>query len=320
MRKTLKLIINLLFFLVMNFPKYIKIVEVGPRDGLQNESFTINTKDKLQLVIALIESGISDIEVTSFSHPKLIPQLADAELLLDLIPWNNKISYSALVPNLKGFERARQTKLKEITVVISASESHNKANVNCTISESLESVKEIFKIAKTKEIKVRGEIAVSFGCPFEGEIPVKNLMSIVNNLYESGCQEIVLADTIGIANPRQVYKTFCLIKKNLPNLITAAHFHDTNKMALANILASIQTEVSIFDSSIGGIGGCPFAPGATGNVATENVVFMLNKMNIDTGIDIRQLMKSILLIEKLFKKNIDLIPELRKLKENLKET
>lgn len=303
----------------MNFPKCIKIVEVGPRDGLQNESFTISTKDKLQLVKALIESGISNIEITSFSHPKLIPQLADAELLLDIIPWNDRISYSALVPNLKGFERAQQTKLKEITVVISASESHNKANINCTVSESLENVKEIFKIARTKGIKVRGEIAVSFGCPLEGEIPVKNLMSIVDNLYESGCSEIVLADTIGIANPRQVYEIFCLIKKNFPNLIIAAHFHDTNKMALANILASIQAEVSIFDSSIGGIGGCPFAPGATGNVATENVVFMLNKMNINTGIDIRQLMKSILLIEKLFKKSINLIPELRKLKENLKE-
>lgn len=299
----------------MNFPKYIKIVEVGPRDGLQNECFTISLKDKLQLVRALIESGISNIEITSFSNPKLIPQLADAELLLDMIPWNDSLSYSALVPNLKGFERAQQTKLKEVTVVVSASESHNKANVNCTVSESLERIKEISKIANTKGIKVRGEIAVSFGCPFEGEISFKHLMDIVNCLYEMSCTEIVLADTIGIASPSQAFKTFCLIKKNLPRLITAAHFHDTNKMALANILASLQAGVSVLDSSIGGIGGCPFTPGATGNVATESVVFMLNRMGVDTGIDIKQLIKCVFLLEKLIKKQIDLIPELRKLKE-----
>jgi hydroxymethylglutaryl-CoA lyase len=298
----------------MNFPKYVKIIEVGPRDGFQNESIIISTEDKLQIVQSLIESGISNIEVTSFSHPKLIPQLADSELLLDIVPWNSNLSYSALIPNLKGFERAQKTKLKEVTFVVSASESHNRANVNCTIAETLESINEIFKIANLKGIKVKGEIAVSFGCPFEGEISSKHLINMVNNLFEMGCEEITLADTIGVASPRDVYEIFFLIKKNFPHLKTAAHFHDINKMALANVIASIQAGVTVFDSSIGGLGGCPFAPGATGNISTESIVFMLDKMNIDTGIDINRLMKSILLVEKLFKKHIDLIPELRKLK------
>ena len=297
----------------MNFPEYVKIVEVGLRDGLQNEPIVISTESKLQIVKSLIESGITNIEVTSFSHPKLIPQLADAELLLDIIPWNEGVSYSALVPNMKGFERTLQTKLKEITVVVSASESHNRANINCSIAESLDRINEIFILARAKGISVRGEISVSFGCPFEGDVSLEHLMYIVGKLYEMGISEITLADTIGIASPKQVYETFCLIKKNLPGLISAAHFHDTNKMALANILSSMLAGVTVFDSAIGGLGGCPFAPGATGNIATENLVLMLDKMGIDTGIDIKQLIKCVFLLEKLVKKHIDLIPGLGKL-------
>jgi hydroxymethylglutaryl-CoA lyase len=286
----------------LNFPEKIKIIEVGPRDGLQNESVILNTADKLQLITSLIECGITNIEVTAFVHPKLIPQLADAELLLDKLPWDNNLSYSALIPNIKGFERAKRTKLKNVTYVISASEAHNKANVGSSIQDSLTQFYEIFRNGKDFGIRVKGEISVSFGCPFEGEIPINKLLKIVNSLYESGCKEIVLADTIGIANPKQVFNIFCLIKKDLPDLIMAAHFHDTNKMALANILAAIQAGITVFDSSIGGLGGCPFAPGATGNVSTESLVFMLDKMNINTGIDRLQLMKSISLIENIFSK------------------
>lgn len=300
----------------MIFPKYIRIVEVGLRDGLQNETIVINTNDKLSLVKSLINSGITNIELTSFVNPKIIPQLFDAELLLEKVPWNANIAYSALVPNIKGFERAQKTKLKEITVFISASESHNKANVNCTISESLKKIEAICFIAKNKGMKLRGEIAASFGCPFEGNISSSNLLNIVNKMHGMGCNEIALADTIGIADPKQVYDIFNLINEKIPGLITAAHLHDTNKRALANILAAIQASVQIFDSSIGGLGGCPFAPGATGNISTENLVFMLNKMGIDTGIKIEQLLDSICLIEKLLKKHIDLIPELQKLKNN----
>ncbi len=298
----------------MNFPKYIKIVEVGLRDGLQNENVIINTKDKVYLVESLIKSGVSNIELTSFVNPKIIPQLSDAESLLEEVPWDNNITYSALVPNIKGFERAKQTKLKGITVFVSASESHNRANVNCSIDESLKKIEEICLIAKNKEIKIRGIIAVSFGCPFEGDIPDKNLLGIVSRLHEMGCNEIALADTIGVADPKQVYDIFNLIGEKIPGLIMAAHLHDTNKRALANILAAIQAGVEIFDSAIGGLGGCPFAPGATGNVSTEDLVFMFNKMGINTGIDIKKLLDCITILEKLLKKNINLIPELQKLK------
>jgi hydroxymethylglutaryl-CoA lyase len=286
----------------LNFPEKIKIVEVGPRDGLQNEPVILNTADKLQLITSLIECGITNIEVTAFVHPKLIPQLADAELLLDKLPWDNNLSYSALIPNIKGFERAKRTKLKNVTYVISASEAHNKANVGSSIQDSLTQFYEICRNGNDFGIRVKGEISVSFGCPFEGEIPVNKLLKIVNSLYESGCKEIVLADTIGIANPKQVFDIFCLIKKDLPDLIMAAHFHDSNKMALANIVAAIQAGITVFDSSIGGLGGCPFAPGATGNVSTESLVFMLDKMNINTGINRLQLMKSVSLIENIFSK------------------
>jgi hydroxymethylglutaryl-CoA lyase len=296
----------------MNLPEKIKITEVGPRDGLQNESIILRTSEKRLLIMTLIESGLTNIEVTAFVHPKLIPQLADSELLLDMLPWDNNLSYSALIPNLKGFERAKKTKLKDVTYVISASEAHNKANVGCSIQDSLAQLKEICRISIDSGIRVKGEISVSFGCPFEGEVSIKKLLSIANSLYESGCKEIVLADTIGIATPKQVYDIFSLIKKDFPDLIMAAHFHDTNRMALANILASMQAGITAFDTSIGGLGGCPFAPGATGNVSTENLVFMLDKMNINTGINIMQLLRSIFLIEKLLKKDMDLIPALKK--------
>jgi len=300
----------------MNFPKYIKIVEVGLRDGLQNEDIIISTKDKLCLVELLIKSGVSNIELTSFVNPKIIPQLSDAELLLEEVPWDKDIAYSALVPNIKGFERAQQTKLREITVFVSASESHNKANVNCSIDESLKKIEEICLIAKNKKIKLRGEIAVSFGCPFEGTISSKNLLDMVRRLYGMGCNEIALGDTIGVANPKQVYDIFNLIGEKIPGLIMAAHLHDTNRRALANVLAAMFAGVEIFDSAIGGLGGCPFAPGATGNISTENLVLMLNKMGISTGIEIKQLINCVGLVEKLLKKRIDLIPELQKLKNN----
>jgi len=300
----------------MEIPKAVKIVEVGPRDGLQNETIILNTNDKLRLVSSLIDSGVSNIEVTSFVHPKLVPQLADAEILLKNILCIKGINYSALVPNLKGFERALNTNLGEITVFISASESHNRNNVNRSISESLENLKAVCKKAKESRIKVRGEISVSFGCPFEGKVPLKSVITIAKNLIEMSCYEIVLADTIGLANPEQVYSIFKLFKEKWKNLSFAAHFHDTNKMALANVVAAIAAGVSVFDSSIGGLGGCPFAPGATGNVATENLVYMMDKMNIDTGIDIRKLLKSVKMVEKLFKRNIELIPELKKIEES----
>ncbi len=301
----------------MILPDSIKIVEVSPRDGLQNESTILATEDKVRLIYSLVKSGLSNIEVTSFVNPKLVPQLADAELLLEKLPWSENITYNALIPNLKGFGRSQNTKLKDITLFISASQSHNKANVNCSISESLEKLEEVCKEAIGAGISVKGEIAVSFGCPFEGEVKYDNVAYIVKNLYAMGCRDIILADTIGIANPKQVHDRFTNINNLIPELKLAAHFHDTNKMALANILAAMMAGVTMFDSSIGGLGGCPFVPGATGNVATENVVYMMDKMGINTGIDIKKLMGSIKLVEKLFSRNIELIPELQKIKKGL---
>lgn len=298
----------------MIFPKSVKIVEVSPRDGLQNESLILSTIDKVKLIRSIIDSGISNIELTSFVHPKVIPQLADAELLLKKVPWYNNLHYSALVPNLKGFERAQNTKLKNVTVFISASESHNQNNVNFSILESLKILNNVCSKAILKGFKIRGEIAVSFGCPFEGKIPKKRVLYISKKLCEMGCSEIVLADTIGIANPRQVYDMFSSIRNEIAKIPIAAHFHDTNGVAFANIIAAIQANIRIFDSSIGGLGGCPFAPGAKGNISTESLVYLMNKMNIKTGINIKKLMESIKLLEKLLNKKIQLIPEIKKIK------
>jgi len=299
----------------MIFPESIKIVEVGPRDGLQNECTVFNIEQKLQLINSLIDSGIKNIEVTSFVHPKIIPQLADAERLLELIPWNKDVNYNALVPNEKGFERSAKTNLREITVFLSASESHNKKNTNCSISDSLRRIENICRLAKESDIKIRAIIATAFGCPFEGEVPVERVLLITKELYRMGCYEVALGDTIGVANPRQVFDVFNTIRKELPELSYAAHFHDTNKMALANVVTAMQAGVEIFDSSIGGLGGCPFAPGATGNVSTENLVYMLNKMNIETGINLKKLINSISLIEEVLNRKIELIPEFKKIKK-----
>ena len=297
----------------MIFPKSVKIVEVSPRDGLQNEGTVYSIGQKLQLVNALIDSGINNIEITSFVHPKIIPQLADAERLLELVPWNKEVNYNALVPNEKGFERSVKTNLKEITVFLSASESHNKKNINCSISDSLNRIENICQSARKSDIKIRAIIATAFGCPFEGEIPIDSVLFIVKELYKMGCYEIALGDTIGIANPKQVFIIFKTIRDELPELKCAAHFHDTNRMALANVIAAMQAGVKIFDSSVGGLGGCPFAPGATGNISTENLVYMFNKMNIDTGINLKKLINSISLIEEVLSRKINLIPELNKL-------
>jgi len=268
------------------------------------------------LINSLISSGLSNIEATSFVNPKLVPQLADAESLLEKLNWSDNVKYNALIPNLKGFERAQNTKLKDITIFISASESHNKANVNCSISESLKKLELVCSEAVKKRINIRGEIAVSFGCPFEGDIKFDNVVFIIKSLCAMGCSEIALADTIGIATPKQTYKMFSDVRNILPEIKFSAHFHDTNRMALSNILAAMMAGVIIFDSSIGGLGGCPFISGATGNIATETVVYMMNKMDINTGVNIRKLMISIQLLEKLFNRNIKLIPELEKIKKD----
>lgn len=269
----------------MKFPQKVSIVEVGPRDGLQNEPFFMSTDMKINLINCLIMSGIKRIEATSFVHPRWIPQLKDAEEVIKGVNTGPDIRISALIPNLRGYERARDCGVKEINLVISASQSHNLKNVNRTIAESLKDLSRITEAALRDEIRVRGSVAVSFGCPYEGKVQPDRVFDIAGELKRMGCFEIVLADTVGAANPAQVYRLFSGTGEKVPGVGLAAHFHDTRGLGLANVLAAMQAGVTVFDSSIGGMGGCPYAPGAPGNIATEKLVLMLSEMEIETGID-----------------------------------
>lgn len=269
----------------MELPQQVTIVEVGPRDGLQNEPFFMETGLKINLINRLIKSGFKRIEATSFVSPEWVPQLRDAEAVIRGIDKGPDVRIGALVPNCRGYERARSCGVDEINIVLSASESHNLKNVNHTIKESLGGIRLITTAARRDGIPVRGSVATAFGCPYEGKVQPRRVFEIARALWHMGCYEIVLADTVGAANPAQVYEIFTGLGKELPGMKMAAHFHDTKGMGLANVLAALQAGITVFDSSIGGMGGCPYAPGAPGNVASENLVYMLSEMNIATGID-----------------------------------
>ncbi|HBV95481.1 MAG: hydroxymethylglutaryl-CoA lyase [Peptococcaceae bacterium BICA1-7] len=269
----------------MKLPRKVSIVEVGPRDGLQNEPIFMSTDLKIDLVNCLIRSGLKRIEATSFVHPRWIPQLKDAEEVIKGVGTGLHTRISALIPNLRGYERARECGVREINLVISASQSHNMKNVNRTIEESLKYFGSIAEAAQRDGVMVRGSVAVSFGCPYEGKVPPDRVYHIASELKNMGCFEIVLADTVGVANPAQVYRLFGEAGRKVSGVGLAAHFHDTRGLGLANVLAAMQAGVTVFDSSIGGMGGCPYAPGAPGNIATEKLVMMLSEMKIETGID-----------------------------------
>ncbi len=277
----------------------IEIVEVGPRDGFQNECDVISLENKVRTIESLVETGLKYIEATSFVHPKWVPQLADADQLLQKITSIDKVRFSVLVPNEKGFERALQANVKEICLFLSASESHNKKNVNMTPEESMKNFSGIIKAALSKSMIVRCIIATSFACPFEGTIKPEAVLKIATDLVEYGVNEVVLADTIGHANPRQVYELFSLLKSRVPEVIISAHFHDTMGMGLSNVLAALQAGIRKFDASVGGLGGCPFAPGASGNIATEDIVNMLNRMGYKTGISLEKLLETSSLLENI---------------------
>lgn len=273
-------------------PYKVNIVEVGPRDGLQNESFVVPTKDKIQYIEKLMSAGIKSIEATSFVKTDKIPQMSDGEeVFKELLknPNYQKVSLSCLVPNLKGLERAIQSKVSEIAVFTATSETFNKKNINATIEESLKRVEDVCKEANKHQIKIRGYISTVFGCPYEGETSVPKLIEITKKLFEYGAYEVSLGDTIGVANPFQVKNILLELKKHIPFEKLSMHFHDTRGMALANILTSLELGISTFDSSSGGLGGCPYAQGATGNVATEDLVYMFHSMGIKTGIDLKLL-------------------------------
>jgi hydroxymethylglutaryl-CoA lyase len=273
----------------MNLPKSVTIVEVGPRDGLQNEGRFVPTDQKIELIERLSETGLRRIEITSFVHPKAIPQLQDSEEVVKRIHRKPGIIYSTLVPNEKGLERALVSGVKEIALFVSASGTHNQKNVRMSIEESLKGFRNIAVKALAKGIRMRGYVVTAFGCPYEGKISPEKVESIIEEYQALGIHEIVLGDTTGMANPVQVNRMVGRIKPQLGEMSLALHFHNTRGAALANVLAALQEGVTVFDGSIGGLGGCPYAPGASGNVATEDLVNMLEEIGIETGIDLQKL-------------------------------
>lgn len=270
----------------------IRLVEVGPRDGLQNEKSILNTNDKFHFIKALAESGLKSIEVTSFVKAPAIPQMADAAELFTKV--KNELSglgtsFPCLVPNLKGYETARKLGVKEIALFTATSDSFTKKNINATVDESFERMKEVAQEAKKDNVLVRGYVSTAFGCPYEGTMDVKKLISVTKRLFELGVYEVSVGDTIGVAVPMQVRSYIRALKSEFSVGKLAMHFHDTRGMALTNIYASLEEEITTFDSSAGGLGGCPYAKGATGNVATEDVWYLLNSLGLDTGVDIHKL-------------------------------
>lgn len=270
--------------------KNVKIVEVGLRDGLQNEKVILSVAQKVELGKRLIQAGIQRIEVGAFVRFDKIPQMQGTEeVLSELYNWNQKAHYSVLVPNERGMIEALKYKPTEVAVFAGCSESFSKRNINCTIEESFERFKPVFALAKKNKIKVRGYLSVCFGCPFEGDVSEKKVIEMAYRLYKMGAFEVSIGDTIGVAHVGQVQSMFRKMKKKIPVKAIAAHFHDTRGQALANILAAYNEGISVFDSSIGGLGGCPYAPAATGNVATEDVLYMFQKMGVKTGIDLKKI-------------------------------
>lgn len=274
----------------MRWPDSVTIVEVGPRDGLQDQHVILSTEAKLRFIQLIAAAGFRRIEATSFTNPKWIPPLADADDLaagLGAIHGSaGPITWSALIPNQKGYERAHNARVAEVILVVSASESHNRANVNRSVAESLAGFREITRQARRDGIRVRGAVATAFGCPFEGAVPPQQVISIARAYAEMGVDELCLADTIGSGQPRQVSELFEAAAAAFPQIPLAAHFHDRRGYGLPNVLAALAAGVTVFDSSVGGLGGCPYAPGAPGNISTRMLVAFMSDMGVKTGIDL----------------------------------
>jgi hydroxymethylglutaryl-CoA lyase len=267
-------------------PRRVKLCEVGPRDGLQNEPAPVSTEDKIRYIDLLSQTGLKLIETTSFVSPKAIPQMSDAAAVMAGIERRAGVSYLVLVPNLRGLARAREAGARAIAVFTAASESFTRRNINMTIDESLAGFADVVREARTEGMWVRGYVSTAFGCPYEGRVPVERVVWVANALLEMGADEISIGDTIGVGTPNQVFDVVDGLKATAPLERVAMHFHDTRGTALANIVAALEAGVAIFDASSGGLGGCPYAPGATGNVATEDVIYMLHGMGIETGVDL----------------------------------
>lgn len=265
----------------MIFPKSVEIIEVGPRDGLQNEPVLIPTQQKLALIDKLSELGVNRMETAAFVHPKWVPQMADSE---EVAKHCKGMNYIALTPNMKALERAIAAGTPQIAVFIGASTAFNQKNINKTTDESLAECEILFKTAKNHHKFIRAYVSMAFSCPYQGEVSFAEVQHVCERFVQLGADEIDIGDTNGHANPRAVYERFARLRDLFPDTTFVAHFHDTRKMALANVIAAMQAGIDKFDSSIGGLGGCPYSPGATGNVATEELVLMLSEMGIDTGL------------------------------------
>ncbi|MDT8421450.1 MAG: hydroxymethylglutaryl-CoA lyase [Desulfuromonadales bacterium] len=271
----------------MLLPKRVKIVEVGPRDGLQNETTIVPTQVKIELIDRLSQTGLAAIEGGSFVSPKWMPQMADSLQVMHGIKRHPGVCYPVLVPNLQGLQSALQADIDEISIFASASESFSRKNINCSIAQSLDRFAEVCNEAKKHNLRVRAYISCTLGCPYEGTVDPHNVAWLASRLVELGCYEISLGDTIGVATPGKAQEMVDCVAGKVQHERLAAHFHDTYGQALANILAVMERGITVIDSSVSGLGGCPFAPGASGNVATEDLLYMLKGLGIETGVDLQ---------------------------------
>ncbi|NNG24945.1 hydroxymethylglutaryl-CoA lyase [Telluria aromaticivorans] len=271
-----------------SLPKKVKIVEVGPRDGLQNEKEALSAEVKIELVNRLARAGIPNVEAASFVSPKWVPQMATSAEVMAGIERLPGTIYSALTPNMQGFEAALASKADEVVIFGSASEAFSQKNINCSIAESIARFEPVAKAAKANGLRLRGSISTAFGCPYQGEVPLDAVADVVRRMRDLGCDEIDIADTIGVGTARQTQAVMLAASREFPLLQLSGHFHDTYGQALANIYAALEVGVAIFHSSVSGLGGCPYAKGATGNVATEDVLYLLHGLGIETGIDLDQ--------------------------------
>ncbi|BBU26344.1 hydroxymethylglutaryl-CoA lyase [Burkholderia sp. THE68] len=270
-------------------PAKVKIVEVGPRDGLQNEKEFVPTETKIELVNRLARAGIVNVESTSFVSPKWVPQMSDAAAVMAGIERRPGTIYSVLTPNLRGFEGALEAKADEIVIFGAASEAFSQKNINCSIAESIARFEPVAKAAKDAGMRLRGSISCALGCPYQGEVSIESVVDVVERMKALGCDEIDIADTIGVGTPKRTREVLAAAQKVFPRERLSGHFHDTYGQAIGNIYAALLEGIEIFHASVAGLGGCPYAKGATGNVATEDVVYLMNGLGIETGIDLDQL-------------------------------
>jgi hydroxymethylglutaryl-CoA lyase len=289
---------------MMTLPSAAFVTEVGPRDGLQSAGTEISTQQKIGLVDALSATGVQRIEVTSFVHPKLVPSMADAEEVMRSIHRREGVIYQALVPNLRGAERAIAAGADELNVVLSATESFNQRNLNMSVAQSVENYAQINAMARSTGLRAEVGMSVVFGCPYERAVSEAQVLEVIERTVDAGAEEVLLADTIGVANPRAVQSLVAQVRARWPTLTIGLHFHDTRGLGLANLLAGFQLGVSRFDASVGGIGACPFAPGATGNICTEDAVHMLELIGVQSGVDLELLIECARLVEAMVQQPI----------------